>query len=160
MLSTPPIRRLCYDSIYMDKQKQIWVWIGVVVVAAAVAFGIWHFTHPPSLTAVYAPKGQLTGGFPKDLILDNAAQISDSYSINYDASTNQYTADWSSNSSMATLDAMYKNYFAQNGWKIVNDAENVSTWRGLYATKGSTDANVTISSKGKGSEVSISYLEK
>ncbi len=115
---------------------------------------------PSGPTPSYAAKGQLTPGFPRDLILDNAAQISNSYSINYSATINQYTAEWTSSLAMDALYAIYRVYFAKNGWTIVNAAAASGTWRGIYATDHSHDANVTIIARGKGSKVTVSYATK
>lgn len=111
---------------------------------------------PPS----YAPKGQLVPGFPKELILDAAAQVSNSYSINYSASLNQYTAQWNSSSSMAALYAGYKAYLPKNGWQIVNQNTGNVSWRGIYATNGTHDVNVAIVQQGKGSRATVSYVQK
>ena len=98
----------------------MWMWVGVavvvIVVALIVAFTfIWkpasNQTPVSGPAPVYAPQGQLTPGLPKELILDPQAQIGTSYSINYDPTTNQYTARWTSSSSVATLYNEYKTYF-------------------------------------------------
>lgn len=115
---------------------------------------------PTGVSPTYAPKGKLVAGFPKELILDNAARVSNSYSINYSASLNQYTAEWNSSSSMVTLYASYKEYLSKHGWRIVNQNTRNASWRGVYATNGTHDANVAIVSKGSGAQVIISYVAK
>jgi len=144
----------------------VWAWVGGVIVVIAIAGGVaWHFyggTHAPVPTgpvAVHAPTGQLIPGFPPSLILDPAAQVNNSYSINYSTSTNQYTAEWVSSSTPAALYAKYQSYTAANGWTVTNQA-NYPTLKGIYATSASGTAamNVIITSQGKGSQVTISYV--
>ncbi len=119
---------------------------------------------PSGPAPVYAAAGQLVAGFPSTLILDNAAKVSESYSIGYSASLNQYTAQWNSSSSMASLDILYQNYLSKNGWRITKQSTNRPAFspefRGIYATNGSYDANVTIVAEGTGAEVTITYLAK
>ncbi len=148
-------------------QQKAWIWIGAAAVIVVVGIlVIWAVQKPASQPTAsgpapsYAPSGQLVAGFPKALVLDQAAQISSSYSINYSASTNQYTAEWNSPSSMASLYGQYKSYFQTNGWKITNDVTKYSASRGLYATKGSAEASVAIMQQGKGSQVIVGYLMK
>jgi hypothetical protein len=110
---------------------------------------------------VHAPTGQLITGFPKELILDDASQMNNSYSINYSSSTNQYTAEWVSSSSLASLYAKYQAYAPANGWTVMNHA-NLPTLKGVYATNASTSVamNVIITPQGKGSKVTITYVTK
>ncbi len=120
---------------------------------------------PPSTPPValgspaFAPKGELTPGFPKSLILDNAA-INGSYSINYSSSTNQYTAEWNSSISLAALYTSYKQYLSLHGWAIINDITKYPTSRGLYARNASSDVSVAIVAQGSGSQVVLTYLTK
>jgi hypothetical protein len=149
----------------MKDPKVVWAWVGGAIVVIVVAAGVvWHFygTQKPVNTgpvAVHAPVGQLVPGFPPSLILDSAAQVNNSYSINYSTSTNQYTAEWVSSSTIASLYAKYQAYAAANGWTITNSAD-YPTLKGLYATDASSSAamNVIITTQGTGSKVTISYV--
>lgn len=154
----------------MKDPKVVWAWIGGVIVVVVVIAGVaWHVSHngganSPSSTgpvAVHAPAGQLIAGFPPSLILDQAAQVNNSYSINYSSSTNQYTAEWISSSSLASLYAAYENYAQANNWAIVNQAD-YPTLKGLYATNASSSAAINViitpAPQGSGSQVSISYV--
>ena len=152
----------------MNNQKIVWVWVGiaVVVIAIVIAF-FWkpgqegNTNQPPSSPVpVYAPQGQLTPQFPKELILDNAAVVNDSYAISYSSSTNQETAVWTSSSSMLSLYASYKQYLPANGWTITNDITKYSTNRGLYARKDSSELVISIVTENKGSQVTIGYVTK
>jgi hypothetical protein len=108
---------------------------------------------------VHATAGQLIPGFPRQLVLDSAATVSNSYSINYSASTNQYTAEWVLSSSLASLYVEYQSYAKANGWTISNHAD-LPTLKGIYATNASSTAamNVIITPQGKGSTVTVSYV--
>jgi hypothetical protein len=147
----------------MKDKKNIWVAVGVVVVILAVILiFVWKPTSKPAgaPAPVYAPQGQLTPQFPKQLILDTSAAVNGSYSIGYSSSTNQYTAEFNSSSSMATEYASYKQYFSSNGWTLTNDITKYPTSRGLYASNASADAAIGIVSVGSGSQVTISYVTK
>jgi hypothetical protein len=148
----------------MKNSKQLWVWVGVVVVVVIlVVWGIWKL-QPKSQTAspapVFAPQGQLTPNFPKQLMLDPQAQVNSSYAINYDPTTNQYTAEWTSSSSLAVLYGDYQKYFGDNGWTITNQSgvKGASKLAVLYAATSSANVNVTLVTQGKSSSATISYV--
>ena len=151
----------------MKDTKRMWVWVGVVVVVIAILMAFfWRpgqegtMQQPVTGSApAYAPQGQLVANFPKELILDNAAVISDSYAINYSTSTNQSTAVWNSSSSMDSLYQSYKQYLPAHGWTITNDITKYATSRGLYATKGTTEVvSVSIVTQHKESQVTVTYV--
>lgn len=146
----------------MNDSKRIWIWVGVVVVLVAIAFAWWpsQKKQPSGPTPVFAPQGQLTPNFPKQLMLDPAAQVGQSYAINYDPNTNQYTAQWTSSSSVATVYNDYQTYFGANGWTITNQsgAKAASKIAAMYAATSTANVNVTIVAQGKGAAVTVSYV--
>ena len=147
----------------MENSKRIWVWVGIaVVVIAVILVFVWKPSTKPASgpVPVFAPQGQLIPQFPKELILDPRAQVNSSYSIGYSSSTNQYTAEWVSSSSLATLDAGYKKYFVASGWTITNSntVTAASKLGVVYAATSTANVNVTMVAQGKGSEVTISYV--
>ncbi len=150
----------------MKDSKRVWVWVGVVVVVLAVVLAfVWRPSSKQPASSggpapVFAPQGQLVPQFPKSLILDSNAAISGSYSINYSSSTNQYTAEYDSSSTMASLYAQYKQYLPANGWAITNNITKYSSSRGLYASNASSDVSVAIVSQVNGSRAIITYLIK
>jgi hypothetical protein len=155
-------------TMKLDKKTGMLI-LGAVVVLALIFIFYGYFlslqTNYPNggspitqgSTPTYAPAGQLVAGFPPALILDDAARISNSYSVSYSANTNQYTAVWTSSSSMASLFTAYQNYFKQNGWAIGNTFTGRTTLRSVYATKGNIGAEVVIAAQGTASQVTISY---
>jgi len=146
----------------------------LIVVAVAILAGIILYVSlrngpsapaaQPSTTALgspaFAPKGELVSGFPKELILDNSAAITGSYSINYSSSTNQYTAEWNSSSSMSALYDAYKAYLPAHDWSILNDITKFPTSRGFYVRNASSDVSVAIIAQGNGAQVVLTYLAK
>src|SRR3989344_6402720 len=70
---------------------------------------------------VYASQGELTEGFPEELVIDGAASVESSYTIAYDATVNQHTAVFMSDESPAALRAQYKAFFVEEGWEILNE---------------------------------------
>jgi hypothetical protein len=157
----------------MNNRKNLWVWIGVavVVIVLVVAVVVWFINRGQAPQKgpipVHAAVGQVVAGFPQELILGTATSSSDgsvagvtnSYSINYSSSTNQYTAEWVSSSTPAALYTQYQNFMAQNGWTITNHADT-PTLKGVYAVNTSTvaTANVVIVLSGTGSKVTVSYV--
>jgi hypothetical protein len=146
----------------MKDLTRIWVWVGVAVVVIVVAVVIiWRpgkkATGP---VPVFAPQGQLTPNFPKQLMLDPEAQVSTSYAINYDPTTNQYTAEWTSSSSLASLYGDYQKYFGDNGWTITNQSGLTSASRlaVLYAATTTANVNVTLVTQGQGAQATVSYV--
>ncbi len=149
----------------MKDSKRIWVWVGVVVVVLAVVFAFaWRPSSKQPASSgpapVFAPQGQLVPQFPKSLILDSNAAISGSYSINYSSSTNQYTAEYDSSSTVVSLYTQYKQYLPANGWTITNDMNSLSGFRGIAGGNASSSVQVAINAHGGGSQVTITYLVK
>jgi hypothetical protein len=146
----------------MKDQKNIWAWVGGAIVVIAIIFGIaWHFTKK-SVTgpvAVHAPAGHIVAGFPQQLVLDTNIQVSNSYSINYSATTNQYTAEWNSSTTASIVYNDYLNYFKKNSWTITNQATSSEAY-GIYADNASSTVFMLAFPDGKGSKVTITYLVK
>lgn len=150
-----------------DKRAgNVWVWVGVaVVVIAVILFFVWKPTpsKAPSTTQAmpqYAPQGQVVSGFPQKLILGTSPTVNSSYSIGYASSTNQYTAQWTSSSSVASMFSQYKTYLAANGWTISNQA-SVKSAATIYATDASSDVlNLAVTAQGSGSQMILSYVAR
>jgi hypothetical protein len=149
----------------MKDSKRIWVWVGtVVVIIVAVVWIIWAVRKPSAPppagpTPVFAPKGQLTPQFPKTLILDSNAGISGSYSVNYSSSTNQYTAQYDSSSTVTSLYNAYHSYFSENNWTLSGSVTTHPAFDALAATQSGAQATVVISMKnGGGSQVTVTYV--
>ncbi len=134
----------------------------VVVIVLVIGLAGWlSFSRQSSPQMTLAPKGELVSGFPKTLILDNAAAIDNSYTVGYSPNLNQYTANWTSSSSMDGLYQQYLQYFTQNGWAITNSSTNITAFRGIYAVTSSAEANVTLDDSGGGGlKVTVSYIKK
>lgn len=145
----------------MAKRTAI-VMVAVVVVALVIVLSGWlFFSRQNSPRMTLAPQGELISGFPKALILDNAAAIDNSYTVGYSPNLNQYTASWISSSTMDGLYARYLQYFAANSWTITNSSTNITAFRGIYAVTSSADANVTMDDSGTGGlKVTVSYVKK
>lgn len=146
----------------MNSTKKIWAWVGVaiVVIIVVVAF-VWRPAKKSAAPVpVFAPQGQLTPNFPKQLILDPQAAIGTSYAINYDPNTNQYTAQWTSSSSIMTIYNDYQTYFKGNGWTITNQSgvKAASKIGAMYAATSTANVNVTIVAQGNGAGVTVSYV--
>jgi hypothetical protein len=171
----------------MNYRKNPWVWVGVavVVIIIVIAVVMWIVGREKrSLTGpvpVHAPAGQVVAGFPQQLILGAATSsasssanvtssgvssffggITNSYSIDYSTSTNQYTAEWVSSSTLASLYKQYQDYVAKSGLTIVNHIDAASM-KGIYATNASSAVNIVITPQSqaalaKGSKVTVSYV--
>ena len=143
-----------------NKKTVVTLVIVVIVILALVLawWLVWGEYNAPH--AAFAPTGQLISGFPKELILDNAAVVGKSYTIGYAYNLNQYTASWTSSSSLDDLYNQYVNYFTSNGWMITNSSTNIAGFRGIYAVTSSTDTNVVITSGKGGLKATVSYVKK
>ncbi len=152
----------------MNPSRKVWVWIGSVAAALVLAAGIvvagmaWNASSKQPVASapmpVYAPEGELVPQFPKVLILDPAAAVSQSYSINYSPTTNQYTAEYDSSSSILSLYAAYLQYLPSNGWTITNQLTSYSNSRGVSATDASSSVEVSVVAQSGGSQVTIGYV--
>ncbi len=106
-----------------------------------------------------APVGQITSGFPRELILDPNSATKQSYSIKYDNS-NQYTADFKSSLMPADLYKLYNDYLTANGYTIVNQ-NNTPTFGSVYATKDTSIVNAVFSriDKATTTTATITYVK-
>jgi hypothetical protein len=154
----------------MKDYKNIWAWVGVAVVVIIAIVWIVMAAMPKSQpqqqaegpTPVYAPQGELTPQFPKDLIIDDSAAITGSYSINYSSSTNQYTAQFTSTSTVKALFDSYKTYLTNNGWTITGTLTTQPTYDIIAATNdaGQMEAVISTSDKGQGAQAIVTYMPK
>ena len=144
------------------KNKKIVVIVVAIAVVIVVLALIWWFTlgEYRSPRAAFAPSGQLVSGFPKELILDQTALIGKSYTIGYAYNLNQYTASWTSSSSLDGLYGQYVGYFASHGWTVTNSSTNIAAFRGIYAVTSTADTNVVMTSGQQGLKVTVSYVKK
>jgi hypothetical protein len=150
----------------MEDKKRMWAWVGAVVVVLALIlvfsgkFGPLSQTPAPSGPGpVYAPQGQLVAGFPTSLILDQGVLISNSYSIKYIGGANQYTAQWTSTTTLSKLFSAYQNYFSVNGWKVSNVMAYPKA-KGLHAENATSAVGVSIIDSGKNRAVTVTYVAK
>jgi len=131
---------------------------------AVAAWAVWKVQQKPPVASgpvpVFAPQGQLTPSFPKELIIDSNAAISGSYSINYSSSTNQYTASYDSSSTVSALYKDYQAYLSANNWVTTGSLTTHPTFDVLAATQGNNQLQVMIATKNKGSQVTITYVVK
>lgn len=156
-------------------QKKGFIWAGVIIIIIAVILvfawqpnqssapatepgGSGTNNTPSGPQPVYAPPGQVVAQFPKELIVDSAAQVSQSYSIGYSTTTNQYTAQYNSSSSLDTLVAKYKAYFAAKGWKVTMNPVTSASIRGISASDGKSYAGVNLVVQGKNIQVTVTYV--
>lgn len=149
----------------MNDSKRVWAWVGVaVVVIVIIVWAVWnvgmHQQASSGPVPVYAPQGQLVAQFPKGLIVDSAATISGSYSIAYATSTNQYTAEYDSSSTMAALYKQYQTYLPANGWTITGTLTTHPTYEAIAAAQNGAQLQVVIESENEGSQVTVTYLVK
>jgi hypothetical protein len=145
----------------MNNKRTLWMVAGIMIAVLVIGVLGWlFFGRRASPRAAFAPAGQLTAGFPKDLILGQAATLGESYAINYSPAMNQYTANWTATSSLDDLYRQYTAYFISHGWKITNANITLSTLRSIYAATSTADANVVITSGKGGLKVSVSYIKK
>ena len=143
----------------MQNKNKALIWVGVVAVVVVIVVAlVWKPGSKPAASTgpTHAPMGQIVAGFPTQLVLDNQAQVNNSYSLDY-ASTTQYTTQINSSSSVAANFASYQSYFNSNGWTIINLSQSSPTVEGIFAKNATAGATVTIVAEGKGSQVTITY---
>lgn len=133
----------------------------IIIIIAASVLIVKFFPKKPAVgVPVYAEKGELVSQFPSALILDKTAVVSDSYSINYSTTTNQYTAEYNSSSTVTALYNDYQSYLSKNGWTIIGSLTTHPTFDAISAAKGTDQLQVVISTQNKGSHVTITEVVK
>lgn len=151
-----------FETTHAPSSKFIISLIIVVVVAAIVVafyFNFLKFRQETETSTgpmpVYAAQGEIIGGFPKELILDEQARVQESYTITYDEHLKQYTVSFQSDLQATTLFNEYKRYFVAQEWVVANET-NLTNIKGIYARKGNGEANVVVES-GTPRSITITY---
>ncbi len=146
-----------------EEKKKALAWVGVIAILLVLIVAVrWpHGNNPQSQgpAPVYAPKGELTPQFPKELILGGASAVGNSYAINYSSSTNQYTAQWSSASSLANIVAQYKTYLSANGWSVTVNKSVTPSFQSIFARKANLQTLVSIVTEATGTQVTVTYVK-
>ena len=144
--------------------------IFLVAVIAALTFALFYYKKTPATAPgtqtgaqplpVYAPEGELTPGFPEELILGGESAPAGSYAIDYSAGPDLRTAAFDSRRSTSALFNLYKAYFKDNGWLITNETVKYENSRGIYAVKSGAVASVAITDSGETRRVTVNYSGK
>ena len=134
----------------------------IIIIIAVAGILVWKFYPKNSEVGkpVYAPKGQLTPQFPKELILDTTVAVNNSCAINYSPTLNQYTAEYDSSNTVKALFADYQSYLSKNGWTITSTLTTRPMFDALNATKGTEQLQVVVSTRDKGSHIIITVVVK
>jgi hypothetical protein len=133
----------------------------IIIIVAVSVLVVKFFPNKPAVgVPVYAPKGQLVPQFPSALILDKTSGVSNSYSINYSTTTNQYTAEYNSSSTVKSLYTEYQSYLSQNNWTISGSLTTNPAFDAINAAKGNDQLQIVISTQDKGSHVTITEVVK
>lgn len=153
-----------FETTHTPSSKLIIALIIVVVVAAIMGALYFNFSKFQEETEtvrtgmpVYAAHGEVTAGFPKELILDDAARVQESYTISYNDRLKQYTVSFSSSKNAAVLLSEYRNYLQNDGWEIINET-NLPNIKGVYGRKEFSSVNVVIRANALSSAVDITYV--
>lgn len=165
-----PIPRSSSNESIISRHRNIFIIVlAVFSVIAIVVFGALQLSKlkvsvDPSTNSGLLEKKiefgtDLPTGFPQGIPLDAGVTLSQSYSLDY-PDQEQLTAVFSSQKTTQKNFDIYKDFFRNNGWGIMNVYESESVMS-IYALKGRYEINVTISTvPTERSEVSISVLEK
>ena len=150
-----------------ERQEQALVWVGIgVVIVGAIIFLAWMPSGRNDLNSgagpmpVYAPAGQTIPQFPQELILGKSPTIGQSFSIAYSTTTNQYTAQFSSDQNPGELAAAYMGYLQSHGWKTTLNKTATSELRSISASDAAANLLVAIVPQAKGSQATITYVTK
>ena len=149
----------------MENKQKILVGLVVLLAIALIAMlmlknSVKQNTEVPKVNRTDAPKGTVVSGFPKDLIIDSAAQTESSYTIKYETQ-DQYTASFKTDNSIKDQYDAYIAFFEKNKYEIVNKSE-AAVVSSIYAKNTTGEVNVVISRLEKDAQttVTISYLKK
>lgn len=108
-----------------------------------------------------AEKGKVIEGFPKELVLNSNGTVTESYSIPYGESTEQFTVNFETSKSIAAEYEAYMTFLEKNGYQIIN--KNLEANIGnIYATNTKADVNFVASrmAEAKSTSVVVTYLKK
>jgi hypothetical protein len=106
-----------------------------------------------------APEGQVIPGFPNELLVEEAAVISESYSIAYSGSrVDQPVVRYMSGMSLADNIAAFRDRLQSDGWTITQDADPSASPAFFYAYKDNAQVNILLVADESGKvQVTVAY---
>lgn len=101
---------------------------------------------------------RLVSSFPEELILDEKAKVTESFSISYvNEDLNMPVASFESSLSYAEAINKYGEYINNNGWQIVHEADPANDVTFWYGKKEGEDLNVTFELREGKTFISVAY---
>lgn len=143
----------------------------VVIVLVLLGLALWftkmsapETTYDEAGNPIYhAREGSLTPEFPRELLLEQDADIETSYTIAYqNGAGNMPYAQYTSSKSFFENVTGYRRMLQNTGWIIQRDAvETEDAGTNFYATKESAEVNITLAENEDGTvSVKIAYIMK
>lgn len=108
-------------------------------------------------------EGRVVSAFPEELLLEQNALVSDSFSINYqDTDATQPVVKYMSHMTLKENVDMFARFLNENEWAIAHEADaSVKPVTFFYARKGTEEVNITFLTHDNDQvEVEIAYLMK
>lgn len=145
----------------------------LVIISVIVLIAVTFVMYKQSMKNVVQPLAEQTeiqktdfgseipNDFPTDIPIEGAAEVEQSYSLNY-TGQNQLTIVFPSTKTVKENYTLYTSFLEKQQWDISNKYESKKL-SSLYGTKESNDINITLSENtatSSKSQVSISVLKK
>lgn len=136
---------------------------GIVVLLMVIALVSSPASAPQRSAAapviVQTAKGVLTPGVPGTLLLDPSADLAGGYTVKYSTGNDLYAASWTSAHSLDYLLSLYKAYFKNHDWRVMNESTSEFS-RGIAATDGSGSAVISLVDNGDSRTIAVSYMKR
>lgn len=156
----------------MGEQKDNHTALAVILIIVLVAIGYFVFkslnlnitgdgratTMPDGNLITLAEENGVVSDFPKEIPIEEGAEISESYSINYvNDDKNLPVVSYASNLSLAENLDRFGTYMKENGWTVLHQAEANKNVTFYYGKRGEEDLNVTFDNSGEKVFVTAAY---
>lgn len=142
---------LCYNK-QMENKRNFYIALGLAGLAVLILVGglVYKFWGGGSgnggetkFEKVEAPKGQVSGDFPKELMVEADPLVKESYSLKYEAG-NQPAVNYYSRFSVEENLRLFRDRLKTIGYKVTKDEKLQEGIYQIYATRGNEQVNITV----------------
>ena len=137
----------------MQNKRNLYIALGlaglaILILVVGLTYQNWGGGATPDGEVKYekveAPKGQLSGKFPSELMVESNPLIKDSYSLEYEGGNNQPAVNYYSRFSAEENLRLFRDRLKTLGYTITKDDKVAEGIYSVYALRGNENVNVTI----------------
>ncbi len=137
----------------MQNKRNLYIALGlaglaIVILVVGLTYKNWGGGTTPGGEVKFekteAPQGQLSGKFPRDLMIEANPLIKNSYSLEYENGANQPAVNYYSRFSAEENLRLFRERLKTLGYAITKDDKVAEGIYSIYANRGNESVNITV----------------